>query len=167
MFFEKKYLQGRWFANNVTGWKWCWRSLLYQKILGSNRHIPFPVSHQSVFGKANRISFNMDDLNNFQHFGCYFQTWGEGQIIIGDGSYIAPNVGFITQNHNMYDLNKHEKSEDIIVGKNCWIGMNSVILPGTTLGDNTIVGAGAVVTKSFPDGNCVIAGVPAQKIKNL
>ena len=45
--------------------------------------------------------------------------------------------------------------------------MNSVILPGVVLGDHTIVGAGSVVTRSFEEGHCVIAGVPARKIKEL
>ena len=57
--------------------------------------------------------------------------------------------------------------KDIIIGKKCWIGMNSVILPGVVLGDHTIVGAGAVVTKSFVDGNCVIGGNPARIIRKL
>ena len=45
--------------------------------------------------------------------------------------------------------------------------MNSVILPGVTLGPGTVVGAGSVVTHSFPEGHCVIAGVPAKLIRNL
>ena len=45
--------------------------------------------------------------------------------------------------------------------------MNSVILPGVTLGEHTVVGAGSVVTKSFPDGHCVIAGNPAIIIRSL
>ena len=45
--------------------------------------------------------------------------------------------------------------------------MNSVVMPGVTLGPRTIVGAGAIVTKSFPEGYCIIAGIPAKKIKDL
>lgn len=45
--------------------------------------------------------------------------------------------------------------------------MNSLILPGVKLGDHTVVGGGSVVTKSFPDGYCVIAGNPAKKIKDI
>lgn len=54
-----------------------------------------------------------------------------------------------------------------MIGDKCWIGMNSVILPGVVLGDNTIVGAGSVVTKSFENGHCVVAGNPAKLIKRL
>ncbi len=52
-----------------------------------------------------------------------------------------------------------------MIGEKSWIGMNSMILPGVSLGPNTIVGAGSVVTKSFIDGNCIIAGNPARIIK--
>ncbi len=56
---------------------------------------------------------------------------------------------------------------DVNIGEKCWIGMNSVILPGVTLGTNTIVGADSIVTKSFPEGFCVIAGNPAKIIKAI
>lgn len=59
------------------------------------------------------------------------------------------------------------EGKDVVIGEKCWIGMNSVILPGINLGGNTIVAAGAVVTKSFPQGNVVLAGVPAKIIKEL
>ena len=47
------------------------------------------------------------------------------------------------------------------------IGMNPVILPGVTLGPKTVVGAGSVVTKPFPEGHCIIAGNPARVIRKL
>lgn len=166
-FFNKEFLKGRWFENNIEGWKWCWRSLLFQKMLGMNRHVPFPVSHNNIIGKIDHIYFNVNDMNNFQHMGCYYQNWSGGKIVIGEGTYIAPNVGLITENHNIYHLDAHDEPKDIIIGKDCWIGMNAVILPGVKLGNHTIVGAGAVVTRSFEEGNCVIGGVAAKKIKDL
>jgi acetyltransferase-like isoleucine patch superfamily enzyme len=96
--------------------------------------------------------------------GCYIQA--VGPIRIGDYTQIARNVGIVSANHDVYDLRNHIV-EEVSIGRYCWIGMNAVILPGVTLGDFTIVGAGAIVTKSFPDGFCVIAGNPAQKIREL
>ena len=61
---------------------------------------------------------------------------------------------------------KHETKE-VCIDDYCWIGMNVVILPGVHLGPRTIVGAGSVVTKSFPNGYCVIGGNPAKLIKEL
>jgi len=56
---------------------------------------------------------------------------------------------------------------DVYIGDYCWIGANAVILLGVHLGPHTIVGAGSIVTKSFPEGYCVIAGNPAKIIKKL
>ena len=49
----------------------------------------------------------------------------------------------------------------------CWLGMGCVVLPGVTLGDFTVVGAGAIVTKSFPEGYCVLGGNPATLLRHL
>ena len=110
-----------------------------------------------------RIVFHPDDLNNFQTTGSYFQNLG-ADISIGRGTYIAPNVGIITTNHQQGSLAVHAAGEDVRIGNECWIGMNAVILPGVILGPHTVVGAGAVVTKSFADGHCVLAGVPARVV---
>lgn len=167
IFFKKKYLKGKYFSEgNTLGYKWAWRSVFFQKILGYNRQIPWPVSFRTEISNKDNIEFSMNDLNNFQHFGCYFQNFN-GKIILGEGTYIAPNVGIITSNHDINDLDKHQLGKDVIIGKKCWIGMNSMILPGVKLGDKTIVGAGSVVTKSFKNGNCVIAGNPAKIIKYI
>ena len=155
IFFKKKYLQGKYFSKeNSIGYRWAWRAVFCQRILGYNRHIPWPVSFRTEISNKNNIEFDINDLNNFQHFGCYYQNFN-GKIILGKGTYIAPNV------------DKHQPGKDIILGKNCWIGMNSIILPGVKLGDKTIVGAGSVVTKSFEEGNCVLVGNPAKIIRRL
>jgi hypothetical protein len=166
IFFDSRYLRGRYFDSGFMGWKWVLRSILWQKVFGFNRHIPWPISPFISISSAENISFDVNDLSNFQLFGCYFQNFS-AQIVIGKGTYIAPNVGIITSNHNPNDLRTHLPGKDVIIGKNCWIGMNSIILPGVKLGDNTVVGAGSVVTKSFPQGSCVIAGNPAKIIKIL
>lgn len=164
--YDKRYLKGRWFDNSTKGWRWCWRAIFMQKIVGYNRKIPFPVSHRNNIGNYKNLIFDPNDMNNFQNFGCYYQDF-QAKIVIGKGTYIAPNVGLITQNHKIGDLDNHDEAKDIILGNKCWIGMNSTILPGVILGDETVVGAGSVVTKSFPEGRCVIVGNPARILKRL
>lgn len=164
--YEKEYLKGRWFDESLDGYKWCWKNFFHQKVLRINSKAPFPVSRNITIGNVNNLHFHIDDLNNFQHFGCYYQCY-RGNIYIGKGTYIAPNVGIITENHNLNNLDKHDVAKDVFIGENSWIGMNSVILPGVELGPKTIVGAGSIVTKSFKDGNCVIVGNPARVIKRL
>lgn len=172
LFYERKFLKGKYFKSDywsiyAPGWKWALKDIRARILLGVNRNIPFPVSpYVNIVGSSN-IIFHVDDLDNFQGFGNYFQALGNGKISIGRGSYIAPNVGLITTNHDVHNLEMHVEPKDIIIGEKCWIGMNSVILPGVILGNNTIVGAGSVVTKNFIDGNCVIAGNPAKKIRSL
>lgn len=166
LFYDKNYLKGKHFDENIDGWLWCWRNVFMQKIIGYNRNFPFPVTFRSEYGKWENIGTDINDMSNFQHFGCYFQSWN-GTIEIGKGSYIAPNVGLITENHDIYNLDKHTEPQNIMLGYNCWVGMNSVILPGVELGPHTIVGAGSVVTKSYTEGYQVIAGSPAKVIKKL
>jgi len=111
------------------------------------------------------MDFHPDDLNNFQSPGTYFQNFG--RIKLGRGCYIGPNVGIITANHDPENPDRHLPPQDVSIGEKCWVGMNSVILPGVTLGAGTIVGAGSVVTKPFPQGHCLIGGVPAKIIKEF
>lgn len=167
IFYSSKYLKGKYFSKvNSLGWKWVTRGILFQKILGYNREVPWPVSEKNYVGNYKNIKFDTEDLHIFQVFGDYYQAWNE-KIIIGKGCYIAPNVGIITSNHDLYDLNKRGKAKKVILGEECWVGMNTTILPGVELGKHVIVGAGSVVTKSFKEGNCIIAGNPATIIKKL
>ena len=165
--FDTKYLRGRYFTKSKWGYKWLLRSIITQKILGINRNCPWPVSPFVHVTFPESIEFDPDDINTFQTFGSYFMARPDGRIKIGKGTWIAPNVGIITQNHDLKDLKKAALAEDVIIGEECWIGMNSVILPGVILGDHTIVGALSLVNKSFIEGNCLIAGNPAKKIRDL
>lgn len=94
----------------------------------------------------------------------YFQAFGG--IYIGDCVRFASKVNLLTSNHDIYNHSiSHHKP--IVIGDYCWLGMNTSILPGVELGPRTIVATGAVVNKSFPEGYCIIAGVPAKKVKEL
>ena len=96
--------------------------------------------------------------------GCYIQ--GAGTVYFGDYVRLGPNVGILSANHDLYDQRKYNIAP-IVIGEYSWIGMNSVVTAGVSLGPRTIVAAGAVVTKSFPEGFCVLAGVPAKVVKTL
>lgn len=165
--FDKSYLRGRHFDASLVGWKWAWRSFWTQKLLGINRHIPWPVSPTSAVDDPAGIIFDLDDMQNFTHFGCYYSNVGGGKIYFGKGTHIAPNVGIITTNHSIQDPDQYAPPRNVIIGQKCWVGMNTVILPGVTLADHTVVAAGSVVTKSFPEGWVVIAGNPARIIRKI
>lgn len=96
--------------------------------------------------------------------GSYIQ--GKAGVYIGSYVQFGPNVGVLSSNHDLYDQ-RISNNKKVIIGDYCWLGMNSIVLPGVKLGTRTIVAAGSVVTKSFPDGYCVLAGSPAKIIKYL
>lgn len=135
----------------------------FQKILGFNKDVYWPVHFTSIVTGYKNIYAGIDTCPGYMP-GCYIQ--GIGKIHIGDYTQISSNVGIITANHNLYDTRIHEVSF-VNIGKYCWLGMNVIILPGVELGNHTIVGAGSVVTKSFKEGYCVIAGNPAKIVKTL
>ncbi len=139
------------------------KSWFIQKVIGFNKAAYWPTHHTSVISGVNNIQIGIGTAPGLSP-GCYIQ--GGGKIVIGDYTLVAPNVGIISANHSIYDYTKHEKKE-VHIGQYCWLGMNSVIMPGVTLGNHTIVAAGAIVTKSFEEGYCVLAGNPAKIIKTL
>ncbi len=94
-----------------------------------------------------------------------FLCMAAGGITIDDDVMIAANVSLISNNH---DVNERQiiTCKPIHIKRNVWIGANATILPGVTIGENSIIAAGAVVSKDVPD-NVVVAGVPAKVIKSL
>ncbi|CUM56785.1 uncharacterized protein AC631_05287 [Debaryomyces fabryi] len=90
-------------------------------------------------------------------------------ITFGDNVLLGPNVTFTTAGHAtdpQERLDGVEFAYPINIGSNVWFGANSIILPGITIGDGVVVGAGSVVTKSV-SSDCVVVGSPARVIKNL
>lgn len=135
--------------------------LLFRLFPKSHR-LYYPIHSNCLIANPRRIRVGIN--SSIARPGCYIQ--GAGNVIVGDYVQFAPNVGILSANHDLYDQNKYNVAP-IKIGNYSWIGMNSVITAGVELGPRTIVAAGAVVTKSFPEGFCVLAGVPAKKIKEL
>jgi len=132
-----------------------------QRILRINSSFPLMLHFTSR--ATGNISIGQNVWKSFVFSeNCYIQ--GANGINIGDDTVFAPGVKIISANHDINDIAKWKKCEPINIGKRCWIGANAIILPGVQLGDGVVVGAGCVVTKSFPSG-VVLAGVPAKIIK--
>lgn len=112
------------------------------------------------FGRHIQIGKNV-----FINHACTFLDLGG--IVIEDDVLIGPKVSIITENH---PVNPNERKmldlKSVIIKRNVWIGANATILPGVTIGENSVVAAGAVVTKDVPN-NTVVAGIPAKIIKDI
>ena len=90
-------------------------------------------------------------------------------IVIGDDVQIGPNVQLLTPTHPLEAearRAKWEAAEPITIESNVWLGGGVIVLPGVTIGQNTVVGAGAVVTRDLPS-DVVAVGVPARVIRRL
>ena len=89
-----------------------------------------------------------------------------GGIEIQDGVLIAPRVCIATVNHDVHDRHRFFTYHKVVIRKNAWICTNATICPGVTIGDNSIVAAGAVVTGDVPD-NVLVGGNPAAILRRI
>lgn len=92
-----------------------------------------------------------------------------GGITIGNNCFIGPNCGMYTAVHPLVAKERNaglEKALPITIGDNCWIGADVTILPGVTIGSNTVIGAKSVVTKDIPD-HVVALGNPCHVIRPI
>ena len=114
----------------------------------------------SDFGKNTTVGERV-----FINAGCKFQD--QGGIVIGDDCLIGHNVVLATLNHDLSPSRRADMiPSPIIIGDNVWIGSNVTVLPGVTLGKNSVVAAASVVTKDVPE-NSVVVGSPARVVRSL
>ncbi|WP_455543081.1 sugar O-acetyltransferase [Intestinibacter sp.] len=135
---------------------------LFSKLIGKNVDKSFAMFPPFYTDCGKNINIGKQVFINA---GCKFQD--QGGITIGDGTLIGHNVVLATLNHNMNPQKRGNLiPAPIKIGKNVWIGSNSTVLSGVTIGDGSIIAAGAVVTKDVPE-NVVVGGVPAKIIKTV
>ena len=92
-----------------------------------------------------------------------------GGITVGHHCFIGPNCGMYTAIHATIAEERNqglEKALPIVIGDNCWIGADVTILPGVTIGNNTIIGAKSVVTKDIPD-DVIAVGNPCRVLRKI
>ena len=126
--------------------------------LGQNVHLEAPFyldyGYRTTIGDDSFSNFNLTILDG-------------GGVEIGNSVFIGPNVGIYTVNHQT-DARRREKGYEwalpVKIGNKVWIGGGVTILPGVTIGDNTVIAAGSVVTQDVP-ANVVAAGNPCKVIK--
>lgn len=149
-----------------------------------NRLMPSEIGHREelirrLLGKTGRsflieqpfycdYGYNVEIGENFYaNVNCVILD--EATVRFGDNVFIAPNCGFYTAGHP-FDVEQRnrglEYARPIIVGNNVWIGAQVCVLPGVTIGDNCVIGAGSVVNRDIPAGSLAV-GNPCRVIRKL
>ena len=108
------------------------------------------------FGKNIYANFNLNLVD-------------DTHIYVGDFTQLGPNVVLATAGHPILpELREqaYQYNAPVRVGRNCWLGANVVVVPGVTIGDNVVVGAGSVVTKDLPD-NVIAVGNPCKILREV
>ena len=91
------------------------------------------------------------------------------RVRIGANAQIAPNVSIYTAGHPIHPDSRNSGYEygiDITIGDNVWLGGNACVMPGVTIGNNVVIGAGSVVTKDIPD-NVIAVGNPCRVVREI
>ncbi len=129
--------------------------------IGEDCYIEPPL-HANFGGK--HVHFGKNVYANFN-----LTLVDDAHIYVGDYTMLAPNVVLATAGHPILpELREkaYQFNMPVHIGKNCWLGAGVVVLPGVTIGDNTVVGAGSVVTKDLP-ANVVAVGNPCKVLREI
>ncbi len=129
--------------------------------IGENCYIepPFHANfggHHCHFGKNIYVNYNLTAVD-------------DTHIYVGDNTMIAPNVILASAAHPLDPEERrkgYQYNKPVHIGKNCWLGAGVIVVPGVSIGDDTVIGAGSVVTKDIPSG-VVAVGNPCRVIKEI
>jgi acetyltransferase-like isoleucine patch superfamily enzyme len=149
--------------NHIQPSKFKERKALIKKLFGkTGTHFHLEQPFYCDYGYNIEIGENFYTNVNVVILDC-------AKVTFGDNVLIAPNCSFYTVNHPLDVENRNkglEYARPITVGNNVWIGGSCTILPGVTIGDNAVIGAGSVVTKDIP-ANVLAVGNPCKVIKEI
>lgn len=139
------------------------RNMILRQILGEVKgNLLIEQPFHCDYGYNIRVGNNFYSNHNLVILDC-------APVTFGDNVFIAPNCGFYTAGHPLDVVDRREGLEyayPITVGNDVWIGAQVCVLPGVTIGDNVVIGAGSVVTHDIPS-NTVAFGNPCRPHKNL
>lgn len=129
--------------------------------IGENCYIEPPLhsnwgGHHVHFGSNVYANFNLTLVD-------------DTHIYVGDCTMFGPNVTIATAGHPILpELREkaYQFNQPVHIGRNCWLGAGVVVLPGVTIGDNTVIGAGSIVTKDIP-ANVVAVGNPCRVLREI
>lgn len=140
-----------------------YKSSLRSNQRGYHAGMPFPTT---LFVDKKGALIEIGDCCRIN--GAYIHA--QKKISMGNNCVIASGVNIIDSNgHVLLSNNRttgRDEPKEIIIGNNVWIGLNSIILKGTKIGDNCVIAAGSVVKGDFPE-NSLIQGNPANVVKNM
>ena len=129
--------------------------------IGENCYIE-PPFHANWGGK--HVHFGKNVYANFN-----LTMVDDTHIYVGDYTMFAPNVTVATAGHPIDPALREralQYNAPVHIGRNCWIGAGALIMPGVTIGDNTVIGAGSVVTRDIPSG-VVAVGNPCRVMREI
>ena len=129
--------------------------------IGENCYIE-PPFHSNWGGKNVHLGKNV-------YFNFNATMVDDTHIYIGDYTMLGPNVVIATAGHPILPELREKALQynmPVHIGKNCWLGAGVIVLPGVTIGDNTVIGAGSVVTKDIP-ANVVAVGNPCKVLREI
>ena len=129
--------------------------------VGENCYIE-PPFHSNWGGKNVHLGNNV-------YFNFNATMVDDTHIFIGDCTMLGPNVVIATAGHPILPELREKALQynmPVHIGKNCWLGAGVIVLPGVTIGDNTVIGAGSIVTKDIP-ANVVAVGNPCKVLREI